>query len=764
MIPRLPMLCRHGVALFVAAAMLAALPARAYDPGDAAAPATAAPQEAPAIDEALALDEALVEPVTGNAVPRPGAVVMTPPEWDRETLRLFGTLPVQDGGRVKPLDTIAQFTLLRLNGQRTYSHPGEGANWMGRRASAFRLSATEWLLNCLLFPEVAVHYQHFLVDDSQVMDIIGVPHENKGKRDRYSYAELIGGRQALFQHAMEYIQKEERDRSRIENMIVHLASNVRDFELIRHYFDFARMELDTAGSKGLDIIFEGKQPVRFSDVLGKAAQLQFLFQQLEEGAENMPAAVREAERAAVVGLMQQVNALGERAQLLAMFPAFGAFAEQAEYFTAGEFIEPAFRSQVPIDDKLQVLAAVERMVDKRHDPAAFTQQLRLVHTELASNAEARGEYAMIPLEWTLYRLQPFAWAQWLYVLCFLLVAFLWLAPRNRWLYVGTSFLMAVPTLWLITGITMRCIIRSRPPVTTLYETILFITACVVVTALFIEWANRRRVALSVGAFLGAFGMFLANRYEAMEGVDTMPQLIAVLDTNFWLTTHVLTVTLGYAAGLFACALGCVYLICKALGMVGMQNFDKKFLANLTRMTYGVIAFGLVFATVGTILGGLWANDSWGRFWGWDPKENGALMIVLWMVIMLHARMGGYLKQHGFNVAAIGLGAVVCFSWWHTNLLGVGLHSYGFTSGVLGTLIMFYAFVAAMMVIGVGLWFLERARFGVTQSPAVLDDGTDDDAGSDGPPAPKPKRGKGRKDKPVIGSPRPAKADTRDTGA
>ena len=714
------------IALLLGACLLAFAPAWAQD--------TTQPDDAGV--------ETLEAPLTPPQPQPPARPEIEAPKWDDETLRLFGTLPVQDQGRVKPMDTIAQFTLLRMNGSRTYSHPGDGTNWMGRQNSEFRLSATEWLLNCLLFPEIGAHYRHFLVADDQVLDIIGVSHEGRGKRDRYSYAEILPGRHALFEHAMEYIQKEERDRSRHETMIVHLASNVRDYELIRHYFDFARIPLDTSGSKGLDIIFDEVRPVRYSTVLGKAAALQFLFSNLEEGAENMAAEVKEAERAALVSLMQQVNALGERALLLAMFPATGALADRPEYFTAGELVEPAFRSQDPIDDKIQMLSAVERLVDLRTQPDQFKNQLRLVHSQLAGSAESRGEYTMIPLEWSLYRWNPFFWSQFFYILCFVLVAILWLIPRNRFLYAGASFLMLVPTAWLIGGITVRCIIRGRPPVTTLYETILFITACVVVTALFIEWSNRRRIALSVGAFLGAFGMFLANRYEAMEGVDTMPQLIAVLDTNFWLSTHVTVVTLGYAAGLLACALGVTFLICKALGMAGLgKTFDKKFLANVARMTYGVVAFGLVFSTVGTILGGLWANDSWGRFWGWDPKENGALMIVLWQVAMLHARMGGYLKQHGFNVAAIGLGAVVCFSWWHVNLLGVGLHSYGFTSGVLGVLIMFYAFVGAMMTIGVGLSLLERARL---QKGAKLPEEDEVDA-------------------PPVTTARPAKADARDRG-
>ena len=104
------------------------------------------------------------------------------------------------------------------------------------------------------------------------------------------------------------------------------------------------------------------------------------------------------------------------------------------------------------------------------------------------------------------------------------------------------------------------------------------------------------------------------------------------------------------------------------------------------MTYGVLCFALLFSVVGTILGGIWANESWGRFWGWDPKENGALLICLSQLAILHARMGGFLKPFGVAMAAIVAGCVVAFSWWGVNLLGVGLHSYGFTGGILTALL------------------------------------------------------------------------------
>ncbi|MEO0662926.1 MAG: cytochrome c biogenesis protein CcsA, partial [Planctomycetota bacterium] len=120
--------------------------------------------------------------------------------------------------------------------------------------------------------------------------------------------------------------------------------------------------------------------------------------------------------------------------------------------------------------------------------------------------------------------------------------------------------------------------------------------------------------------------------------------------------------------------------------------------------------------VGTILGGVWANDSWGRFWGWDPKENGALMIVLYQLVIVHARLGGYIKDFGISVLAVVGGGIVAFSWWHVNQLGVGLHSYGFTDGVVRNLLVYYLFVAVFTAASLALYPLlvkKRTAVGTT---------------------------------------------------
>lgn len=118
--------------------------------------------------------------------------------------------------------------------------------------------------------------------------------------------------------------------------------------------------------------------------------------------------------------------------------------------------------------------------------------------------------------------------------------------------------------------------------------------------------------------------------------------------------------------------------------------------------------GLFLSLVGTVLGGIWANYAWGRFWGWDPKENGALMIVLMNLVILHARLGGYVKEVGFHCCCIVLGMITVFSWFGTNQLGVGLHAYGFTDGVWKWLYIFWAAMTAFLIFGMILALLDKS--------------------------------------------------------
>lgn len=370
------------------------------------------------------------------------------------------------------------------------------------------------------------------------------------------------------------------------------------------------------------------------------------------------------------------------------------------------------------------VARLTAMRDHLGSMAAFEAAFLPLSADLTSLARARGEVDKIAMEVSYYEVNYFFWARWLFAGAFAFAALVFLAPKFRpttWLARG---IMVPAELLLCVGITVRCILRERPPVSTLYETILFITAIAVLVTLIIEWLQPRRIAQLIGAALGFAGMSLAGWYEEISGTDTMPQLQAVLDTNFWLSTHVTTVTMGYAAGLLASAISMTWVLLKTSVVVRGHTGDTKVrLPTLTRMTYGTLCFGALFSTVGTILGGIWANESWGRFWGWDPKENGALMIVLGILIILHARIGGYVRERGLHVLSILLGCVVVFSWFHTNQLGVGLHAYGFDEK-LDTMIgrtywTLLGFAALGTVLGIADSIIERRVAQATTKSATV---------------------------------------------
>ncbi|MBL4697701.1 MAG: cytochrome c biogenesis protein CcsA, partial [Phycisphaerales bacterium] len=188
--------------------------------------------------------------------------------------------------------------------------------------------------------------------------------------------------------------------------------------------------------------------------------------------------------------------------------------------------------------------------------------------------------------------------------------------------------------------------------------------------------------------------------------DTMEMMQAVLDSNFWLATHVVVVTIGYSATFFAGFLAIAYVL---LGVL-TPTLDSERGKSMIKMIYGVICFATITSFVGTVLGGIWADQSWGRFWGWDAKENGAALIVLWNLLILHARWGGMIKARGIVVLAIFGNIITAWSWFGTNMLGVGLHSYGFISSAVFWISMFVISQLAMMSIGLLPMKIWRSKF------------------------------------------------------
>lgn len=295
---------------------------------------------------------------------------------------------------------------------------------------------------------------------------------------------------------------------------------------------------------------------------------------------------------------------------------------------------------------------------------------------------------MVEYYYTIYNPFIISFGFCLLALCLLIGAY-FILPNLSAFALGA---FGVSIIAQITGLAARVYILERPPVSTLYETVLFVCALVMMYAVF----KRKNFWLWVAAGLGTM-LHILGLAHAQDG-DTLMMLSAVLNTNFWLTTHVLTITAAYAFCSITSALA-HYLLIKEHDAI-YQNM------------IGCALISLFLATIGTVLGGIWADQSWGRFWGWDPKENGALLIVLWLIWILHGRISGMMGRDGVLYGLSYLSVILMLSWFGVNLLNVGLHSYGFTDGA-G--IFLGAFIAAETLFL--LWVFIRRRSLKSLSPS-----------------------------------------------
>jgi ABC-type transport system involved in cytochrome c biogenesis permease subunit len=235
-------------------------------------------------------------------------------------------------------------------------------------------------------------------------------------------------------------------------------------------------------------------------------------------------------------------------------------------------------------------------------------------------------------------------------------------------------------------------LEGRPPVTNLYSSAVFVGWGAVLLGIILERFYSDSIGVVTASCVGFVTLIIAHNLAL--GGDTMEMMRAVLDTNVWLATHVVIIHIGYAATFLAGFLGLIYI---ARGFF-TRRLSPETAKALVRMAYGTICFATLFTFVGTVLGGLWADQSWGRFWGWDPKENGALLIVLANATLLHARWGGMIRDRGLMTFTIFGNIVTAWSWFGTNMLGVGLHSYGFMDKGFKWLVIFVASQVVFMLI------------------------------------------------------------------
>ena len=625
---------------------------------------------------------------------------------DKEIVETFASIPVQESGRIKPLENIASYRLLRFRARRSIwltengemdgkpiTDPATQKHIVKEGDKPVKLSATEWLLMSWFRPDIARLVPLFKVDNSSAITELGLT--AKAKRDQYTFAEIEPARQTLMEKMSEYREMPAKKQTPEQRMIVQLAANFLDYEMITGHFDFIRSPV---GDKADQLPAGIEKPLRLSKSLNALANAV----RTSGGPPMQIPWFRDFGKGALGAMMS-----GNAEQQLRIFPPGPKVNEV--WHGPGETIFGAINGEKEVDaEQLAWLAAYEDVYLALPDAAKFKTASKALLTKIQDAAQARGEGQYVALERSAMKADYFFYAQWIFLVGFIAVGLTWISPGSQFEKIGNVcawLFHAAATGYAVTGVVIRCIIMQRPPITTLYETILFIGASVAFFGLIAEWMTKRGLGLLVAAVGGTACMFLAIQFEASEATDTLQQLQAVLITNFWLSTHVPMINLGYAACMVAALISMIYFIQRLVGKIGPKSEEGRF---LTRVAYGFIAAGLFLSLVGTVLGGMWANDSWGRFWGWDPKENGALMIVLMCLVILHARLGGYIREVGLHNCNLILGCIVVFSWFGVNQLGVGLHAYGFADGTWPKIYGFWLSQMALLVYGLWLVWADRS--------------------------------------------------------
>jgi ABC-type transport system involved in cytochrome c biogenesis permease subunit len=668
--------------------------------------------------------------------------VKDPPPAPAESFDLdgFSRIPVLRGGRVKPIDSVARNTLLVLRNKRTALDENEE-----------KVPAIEWFARVLFAPDQADQLKTFLIDHDQVLGLIGKKLASDGKHFSYAELEPHLAEIESSAREAGQLEREKQD-SFQQNVIElyrglllyrKLKNTLAPPPVPAEGSDM----LDQIGVA--EVFFDpDKDPdrtaeyQRFRELTGVIAEEPSL---IERGSSefdkvfffldhysraNMwseffpipPEANDPLEKWLTVGQSlvgeepldsQEKRKIDPQAfistlrELIALPP--DELRKRITAIRETQKMNPTalFASQYAEAIKLRrevdpIIGLYEKLgiSYRANDFATFNAtvaQLRELATKRIGEADSTLHF-----EKAYNGLEPFYRSSIAYVLIFIIACCSWLAATYS-NSVGKSDCTAKmlrDTAYILTGIVLlshtfglfgRMYIEGRPPVTNLYSSALFIGWGAVLLCFATEKYLRLGVASAMGSFIGAGSLVIAYNLSLDSSLnptgDTMEMMRAVLDSNFWLATHVVIITIGYSTTFLAGFLGIAYVFYHLKSAL-FSKPEGKLKKTLESMIFGITCFSLLFSLVGTVLGGIWADQSWGRFWGWDAKENGALLIVIWNALLLHARFSGIAKTRGLATIAIFGNVVTAWSWFGTNMLGVGLHAYGFMDKAFNYLMFF----------------------------------------------------------------------------
>lgn len=618
-------------------------------------------------------------------------------------VREFGRLPVLLNGRVQPFDSVGHNSLLQIS---TMSDvPLEVVPEWKFWHHPKKLKSTEWLLEVMCQPEQADNRPIFLIHHPDLLGELGLTDKGVVKSGLrwYTWNELKPVLPEIVEQSRKAAAIDDQARSSEQRQIVKLGNAIEIYKSLKFTLsppgvdDFAaelQDDIRPAIDPGVNAVMAKRDGKEYDKAaFNRIAQIAESFDQLRQdpGAGQLYPLVVPPEDPKKTpddwgnigaGVMDSIHE-GD------IFPPLGWLAEAA---TAYRDVNPA---------------GFNESVD------AYTQWLhKNMPVELA-----KGQH-----EFFFNDMKPFLHAIIIYLMAFILTGGSLLtfgAFQNLSESLRRSAYYLIILAWIVHtfGLGFRMYLEGRPPVTNLYSSAIFIGWGAVILGLVLERVYRLGIGNAVASLAGFVTLLIAQNLAI--GGDTMEMMRAVLDTNFWLATHVVVVTLGYASTFVAGLLAVIYIITGIFTPLLSQKLSaetnpqikgamKKSTAPanqmdvgkaLAKMVYAIVCFATLFSFVGTVLGGIWADQSWGRFWGWDPKENGALIIVLWNATILHARWGGMVRERGLmNMAIIG-NIVTSWSWFGVNMLDIGLHSYGFMDAAFHWLLAFVGLQLLLIALG-----------------------------------------------------------------
>ncbi|OIN86793.1 MAG: hypothetical protein AUJ12_04025 [Alphaproteobacteria bacterium CG1_02_46_17] len=592
----------------------------------------------------------------------------------------FGQLPILHDGRIKPLDTFARTQLIRFSDKDHIEH----------------MPAITWLATTLFDPGNASELKIFRINNENLRHLMGL---EERKKPLYAFVEITEGLEKTFPTVEKLMSETPQNISSDQKDLLTLHENALEYtQILRSLSLLLPLNVTVPEKWAKELPTLSTRSVNFLTLKKIDAGLQDEIKQIIKRKGQNPAKYTPNEQMTAV-LGWQIKMIADAAEGNNLFRVIpdpwderntdkkNTGQKSGEWISPWELVQSG-KGSPRTSEFLDLWTALGANWSQLDDKAWHDNSKKLL---------ALGNHST-RLEIFYNKLQPFFTSTIFFALSFLLalIALTFNQTKYIWFLAGGVLAIALGIQGL--GLVARVLVLERPPVGTLYESILFVGFVAPFFAALMELRMKNMLGFLSAGFMG-IGVGLLALSMAGEG-DTMKVLTAVLNTQFWLATHVLCITIGYGWCLVTSVLSHIMLLGQATG-----KLDRPTLKNLTHAQGTLALTALLFTATGTILGGIWADQSWGRFWGWDPKENGAMLIVLWLIWIIHGKIAGQFSKLAVTMGMSFLSVIVGTAWIGVNLLGIGLHSYGFIEGLFWGLGVFT--VGEMILIGGLAWIIQR---------------------------------------------------------